>query len=91
MQLKVRVTDRRGYLSEEDADNEFEVLTFRDADKIAARVATIVRNFIRTAPVRPSRHRTTFLVDAWWDADPAPAPAPASAAPRPKRKRKEKK
>lgn len=51
----------------EDADlDAIEVQTFADQDKIAARIARAVRNWIRVVPVRNSGSRLDLRVTAEW-------------------------
>jgi hypothetical protein len=50
---------------------ELEVMSFDDLDKIARRVATKVKSFLRTVPVRKMPSRATFDVTAWYE-EPAP-------------------
>ncbi len=91
MQLKVRLSDTQFHQGDDELENEFEIGQFSDADKIGARFARLIRNFIRETPVRASRHRTRFMVECWWEENETAAPAPAGDAPRPKRKRKARK
>lgn len=62
MQLIVHVF---GLGSDEDAAR-FELDTFRDQEKVAARIARAVRNWIRVVPVRNSGSRLDLRVTAEW-------------------------
>jgi hypothetical protein len=50
---------------------ELEVTSFDDLDKIARRVATKVKSFLRSVPVRKMQSRARFDVTAWYE-EPAP-------------------
>ena len=88
MQLVVHV---RG-LGQDAGVLRCELNRFADQDKVAARIARAVRNWIRVVPVRHSGSRLDLTVTAEW-IEPAKANTHTNhdvdaAAPRPKRKRK---
>jgi hypothetical protein len=47
-------------------DDELVIRSFTDQDKIAGRVASAVRRFVRNAPVTRSRSRMQLIVDVFW-------------------------
>ncbi len=91
MQLVVTVAG----FDDEDEAPEFELNTFADQDKVAARIARAVRNWIRVVPVRASGSRLNLAVTASWvEASPNHTHTKAAAdagAPAPKRKKKARK
>jgi len=76
-------------------EQELVIRNFTDQDKIAARVASAVRRFVRTAPVTRSRSRMQLMVDVYWsepnsrhyDSSPADANG-ASAVAKPRKRSK---
>ncbi len=91
MQLVVTVAG----LDDENEPDEFQLNTFADQDKVAARIARAVRNWIRVVPVRASGSRLNLAVTAGWvEATPNHTHTEtrtASATQAPKRKKKARK
>lgn len=93
MQLRVALSsDALG-----DVEVDEVVHSFTDLDRIAARCARAIKQFIRDTPVRASLHRANFLVTAAWTEAPdrhthtnteQPEEAPAPKRKRPPAKRK---
>jgi len=66
MQLVVQVAG----LGDDEEEGRYELDTFADQDKVSARIARAVRNWIRVVPVRSSGSRLDLHITAnWLEAD----------------------